>query len=202
MPLRKFQRGFSLIELMIALVVGLVVSGAALALVAAIIKSNSETVRATRLTQELRATVEVIVRDLRRARSDSDPISNVGTTPLLSACNTIDTSTAGCVVYGYNCTSTTAGTFNAIAVAGGKVRLLTGTPNAKPACPTTTTGTQISSNAVNIRTLTFTQIGANAYSVLVTADLVYQPSVTNSVTLAPITRSITQEVDIRSSAVQ
>ena len=83
------QRGVSLIEMMIALVAGLVVSGAALALVLATMKSNSETIKATRLTQELRATADVIARDLRRARSVTDPIANVDVATSLQTCNTI-----------------------------------------------------------------------------------------------------------------
>ena len=82
--LRGFQhrvRGFSLIELMVAMVAGLLVSGAAIALIVAMIKSNAETIRATRLTQELRTTAEVIARNLRRARSVTDPIANVAWIP-------------------------------------------------------------------------------------------------------------------------
>ena len=42
-----FQRGVSLIELMIAMVAGLIVTGAAVALIVAMIKSNAETIKAT-----------------------------------------------------------------------------------------------------------------------------------------------------------
>ena len=51
MQFRNSQRGVTLIEMMIALVVGLLVSAAALALVASIVKSNADTVRATRLSR-------------------------------------------------------------------------------------------------------------------------------------------------------
>ena len=54
------QRGFSLVEMMVALVLGLVVTGAVLALVVAIIHSNRQTLQSTRLNQELRATLAVI----------------------------------------------------------------------------------------------------------------------------------------------
>ena len=199
---RQSHRGFSLIELMVSLVVGLIVSGAALALVASIIKSNSDTVRSTRLTQELRATAEVIARDLRRARSDYDPISNVGTTPLLQACNTIDTSTAGCVTYGYNCTSSTAGSFWSIGLASNKVYVKTAA-GAAPACPTTA-DTLLSSDAVNITALTFTPVGTDAVTISLTGQLADQlsSSLSNSATRNSFTRSITQEVRIRSSTVQ
>jgi prepilin-type N-terminal cleavage/methylation domain-containing protein len=198
MQFRHSQRGVTLIEMMIALVVGLIVSAAALALVASIVKSNTETIRTTRLTQELRSTAEVIARDLRRARSLTDPISNVGTLPLVSACNTIDVATAGCVKYAYDCTSATAGNFNAIDLAGGKVRLLQATASA-PACPTTGTGTQISSAAVTITAMTFTQISTDAYQLSLTGTFASDAANTK---LAALTRSITQEVRIRSPQVQ
>ncbi len=207
LQLRQSQRGVTLIELMIALVVGLIISGAALALVAAIIKSNSDTVRSTRLTQELRATAEVIARDLRRARSDTDPISNVGTTPLLTACNTIDTTTTGCVTYGFDCSGSAAGSFRAVDLVTsssiGKIRLLTATAGA-PACPTSATGTQISSDAVNITALTFTKVGTDAVTISLTGKLADElsSSLSNRATRASLTRSITQEVRIRSPQVQ
>jgi type IV pilus assembly protein PilW len=199
MQLRQFQRGLTLIELMIAMVLGLLVSGAALALVASIIKSNTETIRATRLTQELRTTAEVISRDLRRARSVSDPISNIGASTLLSACNAVDVSTAGCVTYGYDCTGATAGNFNAIGLAGNKVYLKQ-SATAAPACPTTS-DVQISSSAVKITAMTFTSVSADAYTLSLTGQFASDPTAGTG-TLAPLTRSITQEVRIRSPRVQ
>jgi len=206
MQLRQSHRGFSLIELMIALVVGLIVSGAAVALVAAMSKSNSDTVRATRLTQELRSTVEVIARDLRRARSDFDPIANVSTdtATMLTACNAITISGTApnqCITYGYDCSDATHGTFNAVGLVGTKVYLKQAT-GAAPACPTAG-DVKISSDAVNITSLTFGQVGTtDAYTIGVAGQLSYQPSVINSVTLTNPTRTISQEVRIRSSQVQ
>jgi len=76
-PPGNVQRGFSLIELMVALVVGLIVSGAAIGFVVAVAKSNSENIQVTRLTQELRSVSEVITKEIRRARFVVDPIGNV-----------------------------------------------------------------------------------------------------------------------------
>jgi prepilin-type N-terminal cleavage/methylation domain-containing protein len=80
-------RGFSLIELMVALVVGLIVSAAAISFVVSVAKANSEDIQVTRLTQELRSVSEVITREIRRARFVSDPIGNVaqgGAPPLVN----------------------------------------------------------------------------------------------------------------------
>jgi len=190
-------RGFSLIELMIAMVAGLLVSGAAIALIVAVIKSNAETIRATRLTQELRTTAEVIARDLRRARSVSDPIANVGldSTKMVKACNAISPATgasATCITYAYDCTSATAGTFQAVGVAANKVRMATST-SATPSCPTATTGTQLSSDIISITGLTFTALADDDYTIQVQGKFLNDPN--NTV------RKITQEVRVRSAQV-
>lgn len=202
LPSRHPVSGFSLVELMIALVAGMVVSGAALALVVSIMKSNADTIRATRLTQELRTTAEMIARDLRRARSVTDPVANVGAATVLSACNTISpastdpTPSGTCVTYGYDCQSSPAsGTYRAIGLAGGKVRLVSGT-TAVPACPTSSSGVQLSSDAVTVTGLTFTALNSDGYTIRLSGKFTNDPSSTN-----PLVRSITQEVRVRSAAV-
>lgn len=71
-------QGFTLIEMMVAIVLALLVSASALAFIFSIIRANSETVLSTRLNQELRATMAVIANELKRARGVEDPISAVG----------------------------------------------------------------------------------------------------------------------------
>jgi Tfp pilus assembly protein PilW len=212
MQLRKpFQSpstalGLSLVELMVAMVAGLIVAGAAVALIVAILKSNAQTLRATRLTQELRTTAEVIARDLRRSRSVTDPIANVGAGTLLKDCNSVvpatgTGTTATCATFGYDCNANSAGalttgTFKAIGLAGGKVRIAS-SAIAIPACPTATTGVQVSSDTITITGLNFTALTtpADGYTVQLTGRFTNDPSAT------PLTRSITQEVRIRSAAV-
>ncbi|HVR80736.1 MAG TPA: prepilin-type N-terminal cleavage/methylation domain-containing protein [Luteimonas sp.] len=94
-------RGFSLIELMVALVVGLIVVGATLALVVAIMKSNRQTLQSTRLNQELRATMAVIVNDLRRSRGTTDPLTEAKLSDGERYNKNIAYSTAGCIRFGY-----------------------------------------------------------------------------------------------------
>lgn len=76
MPARA--HGFSLVEMMISLVLGLIVVGAALMLVVSVVRANSETVRATQMTSELRATLGVVSKEVQRARLMRDPLLNVG----------------------------------------------------------------------------------------------------------------------------
>jgi prepilin-type N-terminal cleavage/methylation domain-containing protein len=72
------QRGFSLIELMVSVVLGLLLVAAVLSLVVSVTKTNAETIRSTRLTQELRTLLEVVSREVTRARYIEDPLANVG----------------------------------------------------------------------------------------------------------------------------
>lgn len=71
-------RGFSVIEVMVSLVLGLLLIISVLALVVSVMRANTETIRSTRLTQELRTLVEVVSREISRARYVQDPLSNVG----------------------------------------------------------------------------------------------------------------------------
>lgn len=72
------QRGFSLIELMVSVVLGLLLVAAVLSLVVSVTKTNADTIRSTRLTQELRTLLEVVSREVTRARYIEDPLANVG----------------------------------------------------------------------------------------------------------------------------
>jgi prepilin-type N-terminal cleavage/methylation domain-containing protein len=105
----RCQGGFSLIELMVAIVAGMIVTGAVLAFTISSVRSNAEFVSATRLQQELRSTVDFISRDLRRSGYDQNylaqmhqpvgstaqsPFSPIGLSPSLSA--------ATCAIYAYD----------------------------------------------------------------------------------------------------
>ena len=99
--MNRNQQGFSLIELMIALVAGLVVIGAVLTFTVSTVRAYSENIRSTRLTQDLRSGMSVVQRELRRAGFDA-----VSTTRVLTDTNpsnftdlTID---GECVIYRYD----------------------------------------------------------------------------------------------------
>jgi type II secretory pathway component PulJ len=94
------SRGFSLVELLVAMVLGLIVIGAVIALVVAMIQANNQTLRATRLTQELRATLAVVANDFKRARSVTDPLT-AATQATGNQLYVVNTTTAGCLLYAY-----------------------------------------------------------------------------------------------------
>lgn len=112
---RKKSLGMSLVELMIAMAIGLVVIGSVLAFTLSSLTSNTEYVQATRLSQELRNSMDFVSRELRRAGYDQ----NVGSYPARYAINNLTpptfakifttndangdgTSVDGCVIYAYD----------------------------------------------------------------------------------------------------
>ena len=77
---RHQVNGFTLVEMMVALVAGMIVSTALVAFMLSSMKSNGEYVQSTRLTQELRNTLDLLTRDLLRAGYDDDGMNYVGKT--------------------------------------------------------------------------------------------------------------------------
>jgi type II secretory pathway component PulJ len=73
---RTGQSGFGLVELMIGLLVGMIVVGAAVSLLGTTMTSSNDSIKMTRLDQELRQTMTMLTRDLRRA-TIWDPAADV-----------------------------------------------------------------------------------------------------------------------------
>ena len=200
--LRTRTTGFGLIELMVAMVVGLIVVGAVLALVVSIMRSNRQTLQATRLTQELRATLSVVSSDLRRARSVDDPLS----TAVVVTGNpyrAVTTATAGCVIYGYD--GAVDGPWHVIKLVSGKVVLL-GSASLPANCSPNGTQTTIGSNQVEITSLTFTPTTTTSSPPLSTDESVVRDfTVTISgrlvdldADLTSVVRTVSQDVYVRS----
>lgn len=76
-------RGFGLVEILVSVVPGLIVSGAAVAFVVSSLSSNTNFVRATRFNQDLRSNMDFVTRELRRAGYDENAIKYIA----LSASN-------------------------------------------------------------------------------------------------------------------
>ena len=73
-PYRKSQRGMTLMEVMVASAIGLVVTSAMLLLMANTLGSGARTIEMTRLQQEMRAAMQMMTRDVRRASYTSEAI--------------------------------------------------------------------------------------------------------------------------------
>lgn len=72
------QSGFSLIELMVGMAVGLIMMAAVVALSTSILRTNAETVTVAKLTQEGRAISDLASREVRRARFNGNSYLTVG----------------------------------------------------------------------------------------------------------------------------
>ena len=119
--LLRQPRGFTLVELMVAMVAGLLVSAAVLSFFLSSMKSNGDYVQSTRLTQDLRNTLDLLTRDVRRAGSDDDALRYVGNTnvsPFTPICLANGSSTTclgaggtgNCLIYAYDRTYPNGGT--------------------------------------------------------------------------------------------
>jgi Tfp pilus assembly protein PilW len=120
----KAMSGFSLVEMMVALVAGMVVVGAVLAFTVSSVRANSDYVQSTRLMQELRNVTDYMTVELKRAGYDESAMVYVAN-PTSTAVSKfapmkIDTTAnANCVLYGYD---RTGGTQGGVDLANGELR--------------------------------------------------------------------------------
>lgn len=104
------QHGFSLTELMVGSTAGLLVIATALHLYALNVRATADTLRMSRLNQELRATLDLLRSDLRRAGywagapGDTHPLDNPFHTPGNDLALGQANGEAGdsCILYGYD----------------------------------------------------------------------------------------------------
>jgi len=99
---REQMAGFSLVELMVGLVAGLILLGSVLALVAANLQNNALVVRDMRTTQESRALTEVMARELRRNGYVGDAIRMIGSGATSADFPEVTVLATGCIAYGYD----------------------------------------------------------------------------------------------------
>jgi type IV pilus assembly protein PilW len=190
----KRLAGFSLVELMVAMALGLIVLGAVIALVLSIIRSNNQTIQTTRLTQELRATASVIAADIKRARGVGDPLAAAkqgnpfATIFLDGAANPPDGTVGSCVSYGY--AGASGGGFHVIRLDNGKVSLGQASTAAGASCALA--GQALNSDQVTINSLTF-EVTGRQITINLTGSLQGgDPAV------AAIRRTLSQTVFVRS----
>ena len=112
MTLRKHaQAGFSLVELMVGMTVGIVLMAAVVALTVSVLRTNAETVTVAKLTQEGRAIGDLIAREVRRARYSGNFrqfVGAAGTLPnqfgviQVGATNVPTAGSADCIRFAYD----------------------------------------------------------------------------------------------------
>lgn len=91
MKISKRQTGLTLIELMIAMVIGLIIVASVIGLFISMMSSNTTNLNEIRLNQELRAAMSLMTRDLRRAGYNGGSASVAGVSNPFST----DASSAG-----------------------------------------------------------------------------------------------------------
>lgn len=75
------QQGMTLLEVLIAMAVGLIILSAALGMLVSMIKADSENAKAIQLNQELRGAMSLITRDIRRAGANQNAAANATASP-------------------------------------------------------------------------------------------------------------------------
>jgi prepilin peptidase dependent protein B len=110
----KKQTGFTLIEIMIALVVGLIVVAATISIYVATTKSSSDTIKATRLNHDLEAVMTMMINDIRRSGYWGGALIEVDSrdNPFTAATTNIQIPTASCILYTYDANNSGANTPN------------------------------------------------------------------------------------------
>lgn len=104
--IRKLQQGLSIIELMVGVAIGLFVVGGATKLFIDNLGSSRQLLLETRLNQDLRASADVITRDLRRASYWDDASTGLwsagaSTVSATNPYSVIDTAAANTIEYTY-----------------------------------------------------------------------------------------------------
>ncbi|SME94202.1 PilW family protein [Pseudogulbenkiania subflava] len=101
---RSRQRGISLIELMVSVGISLVLLLGMTSFLTTSLKSNTSTMKAARLNQELRAIMLLISRDVRRAGYWGNASSGVGvgSAAYSNPFGTVNVATPGCLLYSYD----------------------------------------------------------------------------------------------------
>jgi type IV pilus assembly protein PilW len=106
------QTGLTLVELMMGMLIGIIVVGGGISVFSLSVKGQSDNIKLTRLNQDLRSMMDIMVRDIRRAGFvTSDPTTNLSS--LLDNPFTDDTTVGAttdlavhnsntCIVYAYN----------------------------------------------------------------------------------------------------
>ena len=191
---RARSRGFSLVELMVGMVIGLIVVGAVTALVLSMMRSNRQTLQSTRLNQELRATLAVIANDLKRARSVDDPFT-IATAAGGNPFEMINSATPGCIRYGY--AGAPGGNWRSIYRSTTTNRLVISTNAVQANATCTSAGIDLGSAQVAISAFTIQQQldsgTQRRYDITITGNLVDGDG-----ELSAINRTMRQTVFVRS----
>lgn len=160
----KKQTGFTLIELMIAILLGLMVIAATISIYVATARSSSNTVKSAQLNYDLNSAMTLMANDLRRAGYWAGALPGVDpkTNPFMSGTTNASIPSASCVLYTYDADGSgtvDANEYYGFKLDGNTLRMrLSGTTTADCSDGVWGTGELIDNGEIKITNLEFTLI--------------------------------------------
>lgn len=105
--IHKQQTGVTLIELLIGMLIGLIIVAAGISVFVTSVKGQADNIKLSRLNQDMRAMMDIMARDIRRAGFvTSDPATNLASlqdNPFFGPTAELTVYNGGsCIVYAYN----------------------------------------------------------------------------------------------------
>lgn len=162
MPSNINQKGISLIELLIGIVVGLLIIAGGLAMIVPMSKVTSETLQATKLNTELQTITHIIDSELRRAGFTVSPSAGNEKVQILDS--------GACIVYAYQEPDGTLANWAGFKFADQKISS-TRDQTVQPAdCDTGTWSAMTTTDNFIVNSLNFSCIGSKAVQVNLSAE--------------------------------
>lgn len=159
----KKQTGFTLIEILIALVLGLIVISAIIGIYSSTITGSKNTVNAARLNYDLESVMSLMVNDIRRAGywGSASVGADSSTNPFTTGAANIQIPTTSCILYSYdadNIPTPGNGEYYGFKLQSGAIRIhSSNAPETTTNCTATTGWTALTvQESVNVTALTFT----------------------------------------------
>jgi len=161
------QTGFSIVELLVGTVVGLLVITGVMTVYLSAVKSSADTLKAAKLNQELNAAMSLMIRDVRRAGYyEGVSVANL-TNPFMVSAGTnptnldIKATNGPCVLYTYDrdgagATANTASEFFGFRLNNNAIEIRTGAGDKTNSCTNGTWAPITDNSVITVSALTFT----------------------------------------------
>jgi len=174
----KKQNGYSLIEIMIALLLGLIVVAATITIYITTIRGSSDIIKSARLNHDLESAMSLMVNDIRRAGYWGGAIAGAdsSTNPFTIGTANIQIPMAACILYSYDADNDRApdnGEYYGFKLQSGAIKIRSAdTAETTTDCTGIGWSTLTVEESVNITGLTFT----SAYKCLDTSAIPIPPA--------------------------